>query len=205
MFRRHCVDDIANDRLGPLDWKQFAGASVYNSTDNDELAVAMPTVPRVDHEMLALAFDRLAQWDCQLNAELWDCQSAYLMGRQIGSMASHLRSKAISQLGDMLSDWSYNLPKSTAAQAPLYVLYQTSGGDPMFVPMPIARDWQMDSVCEDLIEPISVDEGTAKLAEVMDMVNARLKWAGGRMSIAINYIQDWVADRVAQTPTADIR
>ncbi len=235
IFRRFEVEDPIQDQFGPLAWQQYFHSVMDGTTESQDVVIAaVPVDVPSDPQWAAVGL----QWAADLNCHLHNELNQFAFTRQV-------LAKTVAQFqgrfnswqqiaGDQFAAWAKQVPPQIEVATPLFVLYQTSGGEPVYIPMPLARQWADDPVAEIANDAALVDQPLAgpsvdaqlaleqvveaptavdrdapgktipstDLVDVMRTLNSKLKWAGGRMSLAIDVIQDWVSDRIAANKDA---
>ena len=171
------------------------------------LAVAVPTVQLQNKQRLAAGLAELATWDCMLQNELFQFSGASRAGKLTGDVAKGWygsvlpnASSAIVELANSLKPASPLFEKRELAQqfglaAPMFIIYQTAAGNEVAIPIAQARQFTVT-------QPASI---SPEFKQLVDTANARLQWAGGRLSEAAGYINGWFSERIARARNNDLR
>lgn len=163
--------------------------------DTTQLAQIEPTA-QLSTVNIADLFRSLETWECQAYAEMSDLTIA----SQLGSTAATF-SKAWQQTFANQSQTLIRLlnTRHVEFQLPLFVIHQTELG-------PIALPRKQSQQCELALQYTAPEPRDIEDFNVMlKLANSRLKWAGGRLSQAAVFIQDWFSDRVAVQGESHVR
>ena len=84
----------------------------------------------------------------------------------------------------------------------MFVIYTNSAGNEIAIPIAQAREWEQPAIEAPFVAKVAVSQ---EMQDLVDSVNTRLQWAGGRLSAAANYMNDWLSDRFASSKSNDLR
>ncbi len=235
IFRRFEVEDPIQDQFGPLAWQHYFHSIMEGPAESQDVVLsALPLDVPSDPQWAAIGLQWAADLHCRLHNELHQLAfTGQVLARTIAQAEGRLTAWK-RDAADQFAAWAKQVPPQIEVATPLFVLYQTSGGEPVYIPMPLARQWADVSAAEitddialvdqplagpTIDEQLAVDpvvdapaldveaapESSVPSSDLVDMMrtlNSKLKWAGGRMSLAIDVIQDWVSDRIAANKNA---
>ncbi len=171
------------------------------------LAVAVPTVQLQNKQRFADGLAELATWDCMLHDELFQFSGAARVGKLTSEIAKAwygsvlpTGANALVELAKSLKPASPFFEKRQLAQqmisaAPMFIIYPTAAGNEVAIPIAQAREFTVAKPA--LVSP--------EFKQLVATTNARLQWAGGRLSEAASYMNGWFSDRVARVKSNDLR
>lgn len=179
------------------------------------LAVAVPTVQLQNKQRFADGLAELATWDCILQNELFQFSGAARAGKLAANVANAwyatalpVASKAIADLANSLSPATPSvspkfekrqLAQSFGSKAPMFIIYPTAGGNEVAIPVAQARQFVTSKPAA---QPSSV---SPEFKQLVETTNARLQWAGGRLSEAAGFMNGWFSERVARVRNSELR
>lgn len=206
VLKRTYVDDqfaIELNRLKPLVLRDF-GPSKFAEESEQPLAVAVPTVRVTNKHILADALSQLASFDCIARSEFYNGSRAFQLGEFTGSAAKTWFANALPSASKIATDYVQNLKpaKIQPKSAPMFVILQTAAGNDIAIPVAEAQQWDAVGAVANDVKRAEVSE---ELKALVDSANARLQWAGGRLSAAANFMNDWFSDRIARAKSNDLR
>ncbi len=215
VFERICIADYfaslvyRKPALVLRDWQSKQTAAPNFVTP---LALAVPAkqiteAAAQNKARLADAFSELATWDCVIRGELHQMQAAAKLGDFAGEAAkswfASVVPSASNGLVSLANQWQapkLQLDKRQLAQqlvsaAPQFIIYRTASGNEVAIPIAHARNFAVAP--KPNVSP--------EFQQVVDAANARLQWAGGRLSAAASAMNDWFSQRVARVRTNELR
>lgn len=203
--RTFIEDHFANEftKFKPLVLRNL-NRSLFTANSTEPLAIAIPTKPIQNKHILADALSQLANYDCIARSEFYSCHRAFQFGELAGSSARSWFADALPSVSHMIADFAPNLKpaKKSIASAPMFVIYTNSAGNEIAIPIAQAREWEQPAIEAPIVEKVAVSQ---EMQDLVDSVNTRLQWAGGRLSAAANYMNDWFSDRFARSKSNDLR
>jgi hypothetical protein len=186
-------------RRGELD----SGLTQFSAIQFESLAVAIPTVPAKNKELLSTALSQLASYDCIVRSELYSGRHAIHVGEFASTLATAWVARVVPSATRFIAEYanSWKPANNLTTPAPMFVIFQNAAGYEVAIPISQARDWEQAGPEVDIAE-VKVSQ---EFKDLMDTANARLQWAGGRLSAAANLMSDWISDRMARTTSSELR
>jgi hypothetical protein len=232
-FDRTCVEDsipLEFHFYSPRFLNQL-GVS-FDSPSTQEivpLASVVPATTLSNKDWVSDAMNELSHWECVLRSELYDCHHAFLAGKQLASFSGAWYQDALPQLASGLRQIKVTETDiaKTATKYPMYVLFSLGDGETLAVPAEQAKVWKFSGAASvaqeddratdtavresvndsDIVQNVQPTPGSGKVSAefkaMLDHANSRLKWAGGRLSTAADYVNGWLSNRIARTSESD--
>ncbi len=215
VFERICIADYfaslvyRKPTLVLRDWQPKQSAAPNFMTP---LALAVPAkrgteASAQNKARLADAFSELATWDCVIRGELYQMQAAAKLGDFAGEAAKSWFASVVPSVSNGLVSVAnqWQAPKSQldkrelahqlVSAAPQFIIYRTASGNEVAIPIAHARNFAVAQ--QSSVSP--------EFQQVVDAANARLQWAGGRLSAAASVMNDWFSQRVARVRANELR
>lgn len=201
--RTYIEDYFANqtNQLKPLMLRDCNG-SQFTGNSFDSLALAIPTVQVQNQYLLADVLSEFASFDCVARSEFYSSYRAFQLGELAGTLAMTWFADTLPSASQAIVKFAENLEPANQATvpAPMFVIYRTAAGSELAIPIAQARDWEQPAA------PLASKVATSKeFQDLVDSTNARLHWAGGRMSAAASYMNEWLSDRLARAKSSELR
>ena len=177
---------------------------LFTESSIEPLATAIPTPYVRNKVLLANALSQIASYDCVARSEFYSCYRAFQLGEFTGSLAKTWIADALPSASHFIADFANSLESSEklSTPAPMFVIFNTAAGNEVAVPIAQARDWEHNLDAAPTAQKVAISQ---EFRDLVDSANAKLQWAGGRLSAAASYMNDWFSDRLARVKTDDIR
>jgi hypothetical protein len=196
IFRRPGIQDTAISSSFPGYGTESFDLRRDDLFSSEELAVAIPTEFAGNAQVVGDLLDRLEIWECRMYVELTSFSTAEKLGRWVAVVSNYVDQMASDQTGELAAlinrhDRPFKLP--------LFAIYQTKQGS---LAIPMDESLQ----CEEEMQQHASEKSDMEDFKVMlELASSKLKWAGGRLSFAANYLNDWFSDRVARSGDQQVR
>jgi len=208
--RTFVEDHFANEfnKLKPLVLRDLIrrefGRSQITGSQNEQLAIAIPTARVKNKHILADALSQFASYDCIVRSEIYSGHRAFQLGEFTGFLAKTWFSDTLPSASHFVGEYAQNLKpaEKLTAPIPMFVIFQTAAGNEVAIPIAQAKEWQLTTDDARGVQKTAVSQEFRNLVESAD---ARLQWAGGRLSAAVSYMNDWFSDRIARAKSNDLR
>lgn len=203
--RTYIEDHFASEfnSLKPLVLRDLHRDSFVNNP-LETLAVAIPSNLVVNEHLAAQMLSEIASYDCIVRSELHSSYYAFQLGEATCSWSKSWFTDTLPAASDLLVKFAQNLEPASklTPPAPMFVIFQTASGNEVAIPIAQAKSWEhIDD--QSLVSPKA--EVSQELKELIETANARLQWAGGRLSAAASYMNVWFSDRLARSKADDLR
>lgn len=170
----------------------------------EQLAIAIPATRVQNKELLNEAFSQYTSYDCMLRSELYSSRSAFALGELLSSSTTTWFADALPSASGFVVEYANNLKPASklTTPAPLFVIFQNAAGHEVAIPIAQAKQWEhtAQQATNATLVPMSQE-----FKELIDTANTRLQWAGGRLSAAASFMNDWFGDRMARAKSNDLR
>ncbi len=178
--------------------------SQFSGSDNGPLAVAIPTTLVKNKLNLASALSQLTSFDCIARSEFHSYLRAFELGETTGSLAKTWFADTLPSASKYVADYVQSLKpaKILTTPSPMFVIFKTAAGNEMAVPLSQAMQWERTTQEAPADQPVAVSQ---EFRDIVDSANARIQWAGGRLSAAAGYMNNWFSDRLARAKSNDLR
>ncbi len=205
-LKRTYVEDhfaIELNILKPLVLRDL-NSSHFTGSLNESLAIAVPTNIVQNKVKLAQALSLLTSYDCIARSEFSSSQCAFELGELTSAFAKTWFSNTLPSASKFVVDYANNLKpaKMLTTPSPMFVIFQTEAGNEVAIPISQAKDWERSTQDTHGRQPVAVSK---EFKDIIDSANARLQWAGGRLSAAASYMNEWFSDRLALAKSDDLR
>ena len=164
-------------------------------------------VPVQNKALLGDALAEFATWDCVVRGELYQFQGAARVGEFAANVAKTWVGSTVPSVSNRIAravnEWQSpksqfdkrQLAQRIVSAAPQFIIYQTAAGNEVAVPIAQARNFAVAQ--QPSVSP--------EFQQMVDAANARLQWAGGRLSTAASVMNDWFSQRVARARVNELR
>ena len=130
-------------------------------------------------------------------AKSWIGSTVPTISREVAKVANRWQ-PAAPQLANLQLD-KRELAQRLVTSAPMFIIYQTAAGNEVAVPIAQARNFT------DSQSTAATNRVSPEFQQMVNTANARLKWAGGRLSEAASAMNDWFTQRIARTQSNELR
>ena len=203
--RTYVEDHFANEFncLKPLLLRD-SGKSILVGNPFEPLAIAIPTNRVKNKEQLAKVFSDLASYDCIVRSELYSSNSAFQLGEFASTLTTSWFADTLPAAANTFAALANSLKPASklTTPAPMFVIMQNAAGHE--VAIPIAQAKASESTAQQTSNS-QVASISPEFKDLVDSANARLQWAGGRLSAAASLMNEWFSDRMARAQSNDLR
>ena len=198
--RTYIEDHFATElnNLKPLVLRELS------ASPDEQLAIAIPAQPVQNKHVLADALSQLVNWDCIARSEFCSSQRAFQFGEFAGFLTKTWFSDTLPRAAHAIADFAQKLKpaQQSVTSAPQFVIYTTAAGNELAIPIAQARNWQQPAIDAPLTEQAIV---SPELQELVESAKLQLQWAGGKLSDAASFMNDWFSNRLARAKSNDLR
>ncbi|MDX1925234.1 MAG: hypothetical protein SFV81_01875 [Pirellulaceae bacterium] len=180
-----------------------ASKSLLVGDQFEQLAIAIPATRVQNKELLNAAFSQYASYDCIVRSEVYSSRSAFALGELLSSTSTTWFTDALPSASSLVAEYANNLKPASklTTPAPMFVILQNAAGHDVAIPIAQAKEWEQTAQQANLTTPVPVSQ---EFRDLINTANTRLQWAGGRLSAAASFMNDWFSDRMARAKSNDL-